>query len=1170
MRAAPASEAKLSARRLRNLESRGDDPVDEELPSGVEPVEVPEDVASRNDGSAIEDVRGDRLAGGDVDDGQDDDGTEDCKDPNQIDTPCEFHVVGLGASAGGLEALETFVSRVPPDSGMAFVVIQHLSPDFDSHMQQLLSRKTELPVHRAENEMVVERNSIYLIPPRMEMIISEGRLLLKEKLQDGTISQPIDHFFRSLAVDIGRYSIAVVLSGTGSDGSRGLVDVRKAGGLTISQEPSSAAFDGMPRSAIDTGAVNLILPPTSIPQALIRYVRDGLSPEAIVDEGLALTPLNGVDRVFELLEAQHGLDFTHYKSGTVSRRIQRRVVLAGVDSLDEYIEQLEDNPSEINDLYKDLLIGVTKFFRDTEAFEELSHSVIPQLVREGDPAEPIRVWVAGCASGEEAYSIAMLIDEAVRAQRINRTVKVFATDAHHVSLQRAAAGVYDVEAMKEMSAERRGRYFEKKRDGWHIRQSLRRCVIFAAHNVLKDVPFTQMGLVTCRNMLIYLHPSAQRKALSLFHFALRPGGHLFLGPSETTGDLRDEFEEVDKRWRIYRKVRDIRLPIEPVISMGSRHNDAAADFEGGAHAHVGDQATDRSLMATYDQLLDLKMPPSILVNDRFEILHIFGGAQRFLSYQPGRPINDVLATIHPKLRTPLTGALQHAMRRRETVRYFGIQVPTSEQELLEVQIVVELVSVRSDATPKLLIELQVLDELAPEDGPSETIDVDEISQERIRSLENDLRASQENLQATIEEMETANEELQATNEELTASNEELQSTNEELHSVNEELYTINAEHQRRVEELTEANLDMDNLLATTRVGVIFLDQDLAIRRFTPEMARLFHLVPQDIGRNIRGFAHNLVYDDFENDLLTAYHKQIEIEVAVRDRMGKHFLLRMMPYRTADVVEGVVMTLVDVEKLTSAQATAERFRYMAEASSEMFLLLNADGEIDYANPATENTTGMLREELLGKDFSTLVPSLGRSTFHHYWYHRADIPRDPIVTKMHTGSGDTTPVEVSLSPVEFHNQRYMFALVQEIAHRQRAEHELRLQLFAIESAVNGILISDLTQPDNPIVYANRGFCKMTGYEKEDVLGRNCRFLQGDDTDPATVQQIREAVAARESCYVVIRNYRKDGTPFWNELQLTPAPNEHGEVVNYVGVQHDVSYRYGDGETPRSHLS
>ncbi|GAB5439933.1 MAG: hypothetical protein Fues2KO_02820 [Fuerstiella sp.] len=1064
-------------------------------------------------------------------------------------------VVGIGASAGGLEALESLFDALPSSTGMAFVVVQHLSPDFKSHMEELLSRHTSMAIHRVEHEMPVEANSIYLIPPKKDMVIDSGRLLLLEKSSDQKISHPINRFFHSLAKDCGSSAIGIVLSGTGSDGARGVTAIHEAEGLVIVQSVESAKFDGMPMNAISTGIADLVLTPEAIGHALKRLAEEGITAEVVTELQNEWLEGDGTEQIFQLLREQHGLDFSLYKSATIARRIQRRIDLLNLPSQAEYIQLLIEDPGELNQLYKDLLIGVTRFFRDAEAFDVLERDIIPSIFRRRDPDTPIRVWVAGCASGEEAYSLAILIDEEIRRRKARFDVKIFATDVHHVSLHTAARGVFPEESLSELSETRRNEYFQKRSGGYQIAPHIRRHVIFAPHNVIADAPFTQMDLVSCRNMLIYLQPSAQRKVMSLFHFALKADGVLFLGPSETPGEISDEFTPLNSRWRIYRKNRDVRLPLVPPVRV-SRHTEQPTPV---ATAPIAGKRLPVSgaLLGTYDLLLERRMPPSILASNDLEILHVFAGAEAYIQSRSGRRTNLLMDLIEPALKTPLTGAVQHALRKGDVVRYLAAH-RAADGKLEDLQITVEPIHDPRTRVTNLLIEFGVSPGKASREITAEQVNAGEISRERIAGLESDLRFSEENLQATIEEMETSNEELQATNEELVASNEELQSTNEELHSVNEELYTVNQEHQRRVEELAQANTDMDNLLATTRVGVVYLDEDFCIRRFTPEIGRLLHLMPHDVGRSIEGFNHHLLHGDLIADLKTVFEEQREVERDLDARDGTSYLLRMLPYRSNDRVSGVVMTLIDVSRLRQTQREVERFKFMSEAAVDMQVLVDSDGRFAYANAAFCDAVGYTADELL----QMTVPDVDT----HFDAKRYQELFDALEEQQHAGleselkhrEGQQLPVEVAISPVVFDGQKFAFAALRDISGRRAAEQEARLLHAAVDSAGSGLLITDYLQPDNPITYVNSGFCEMTGYSEEDSLGRNCRFLQGDGTDPETVTELREAIAEGRNCRVLLKNYKRDGTPFWNDLVVTPVHSSDGQVTHFIGIQNDVTDR------------
>ena len=554
-------------------------------------------------------------------------------------------VVGIGASAGGLDALERFFDHLPKDTGMAFVVIQHLSPDFKSLMDELLARHTELPIHPVEDGMPVEPDSIYLIPPRKEMIVSDGRLLLSDRERQQELTLPIDLFFRSLAQDFGRRAVAIVLSGGGTDGSRGIRDVDRAGGVVIVQDPATAQFDGMPRTAREVGVATWIGAPEEMPRMLLEHARNRGTGHATAQANAE--PSKGLEAVYRMLEAEFGIDFTHYKPSTVTRRIERRVTLARSSNLEEYVARLRDERDELDVLYRDLLIGVTRFFRDPQAFDVLEQVVLPELLRREPRDQPLRIWVAGCATGEEAYSLAIVLRE-LMSRLGERRVQIFATDVHRESIERASRGIYDADALAHVSKERVTRYFLRMGDAYQVVADLRQMVVFAQHNVIKNAPFTRVDFVTCRNLLIYLQPAVQQKVLSLFHFALRRGGVLFLGPSETAGAVARDFEVVDKHWRLYRKQTDARLPVDvrnaPAALMQFDARPGPHPFVG-AGGSAGARYSLAQLLGTYDALLDDVMPPSLLVTERGELVHAFAGGSRFLQLRDGRQDLNVLDIV---------------------------------------------------------------------------------------------------------------------------------------------------------------------------------------------------------------------------------------------------------------------------------------------------------------------------------------------------------------------------------------------------------------------------------------------------------------------------------------------------------------------------------------------
>jgi two-component system CheB/CheR fusion protein len=839
------------------------------------------------------------------------------------DAPPPTHVVGIGASAGGLAALESFFDNLPDKTGMAFVVVQHLSPDFKSLMDELLARHTALPIHLVQDGMPVQADHVYLIPPKMEMIISGGRLLLSERGPQPELTLPIDVFFRSLARDCGARSVAIVLSGGGSDGSRGIRDVREAGGLVMVQDTGTAQFDGMPKTAREAGVAHWVLAPQDMPHILVEHAaRQGEAERPAKASGAR----GGIEAVYAMLEDQFGIDFTHYKPSTITRRIERRIALAQSTNVDEYVLRLREDRDELDILYRDLLIGVTHFFRDEQAFEMLETQVFPELLQRLPPGEPLRLWIAGCATGEEAYSLAIVLQD-VMARVGERAVKIFATDVHRGSLERAARAIYGAEALARVSPDRLARYFTRIGEAYQVVPDLRKMIVFAQHNVMRDAPFTRVDLVSCRNLLIYLQPAAQQKVLSLFHFALKRGGRLLLGPSETVGPLGNEFQVVDKHWRLYTKHTDIRVPLES--TMRSRAHGAEP-----RHLPEPPQIVPRHslthLLGTYDAILDEFMPPSLLLSDRGDLVHAFHGASQFLRLRDGRQDLDIMDIVEPELKLVLVGGMKRALAEATPLAFKNVRLePGGQPGVFDVTL--RRVRSRTSGVPHVLVSFEPAHEEDRTKAPTATeIHMAQVSRDQVSGLEAELSHTKENLQSAIEELETSNEELQAANEELQASNEELQSTNEELQSVNEELYTVNAEYQRKIAELTELTNDMDNLLASTEVGTVFLDRQLRIRKFTPQIADTFALVPHDVGRSIETFAYKLDHPELVDDLRAVLETSRPVERELGSARGKTFFLRIFPYRAQGTVDGVVLTLIDVSSLRAAEDALFHERYLLES------------------------------------------------------------------------------------------------------------------------------------------------------------------------------------------------------------------------------------------------
>lgn len=950
-------------------------------------------------------------------------------------------IVGMGASAGGLQALEEFFQTLQPPTGMAFVVVQHLSPHFKSLMDELLGRHSQLRVIRAENDTHLRADHVYLMPPGVEMILSGDALLLSEKDPKSRFSFPIDQFFRTLAQEQRERAVAIVLSGTGSDGSRGVVDVHNAGGLVLVQQEDSAKFTGMPHNAIQSGVVRHTVRPREMPELLRAHLRNAEQP---VDPQAASqkAPGGGIKEIFNLLKSDFQIDFSMYRPTTIARRIQRRLLMTPGMTLDGYAQALAGDPAERQALYHDLLIGVTSFFRDDEAFLRLQREVLPELLDKLDEGEEFRAWVAGCASGEEVYSLAILVDEVLARMNKSVSVKIFATDVHRPSLEIASSGSYSPESLAGVSQQRLGRYFRFDKGRYQASPRLREMLIFAPHNLLRDSPFTRLHLVCCRNLLIYFQAVAQQKALSLFHFSLLTGGVLFLGASESLGEYADEFDAVDDHWRIYRKRRDVRLhsTSEPLRVIG----------DGLRQLGIATQSprSTSSAQGLFEKILGETLPPSILIDESRQLLHSFGSAGRYLEMKSGRPSLDILDMLGGDMKMLLASGIQRAQRRGKPVMLANVRWKCAEtDQLLDVVVrpfqhsgcSVLLISFQESASPRPGKD-------RAEAGSEAEITAIQASRDRVETLERELRNMHENLQITVEELETSNEELEASNEELLAANEELQSTNEELQSVNEELFTVNTEHQKKIEELRLANRDVENLFLSTETHTLFLDEKLAIRKFTPRMAEVFNLIPGDVGRRIDSFVHTIECPDLQAKLRRALETGERFEEEIDDSNGMTYLMRIFSYDEEQPRAGVVFTLVDVTRLKHAE---RQFRVAVETAPGAIMMVDRDGIIRLANTLSETMFGYRSDELIGKRVEVLIPQ----RFHRR--HRVlqqQYFADPQLRPMGAGrqlsglrkSGEEFPLDIQLSPLDTPDGSFVLAAAIDLSETKRLERSLRDQV------------------------------------------------------------------------------------------------------------------------------
>lgn len=821
-----------------------------------------------------------------------------------------IHLIGIGASAGGLEALQKFFQSLDEDWPAAFVVIQHLSPDYKSYMPELLSRETHLNVLRAEEGMPVKRGHVYSIPPKNILRISNGRFVLEASNPHASLNLPIDEFFRSIAEEFGEKAVSIVLSGTGSDGMRGLRDVKGAGGVVFVQSESDAKFDGMPRSAISTGLADAILPVKEMPKVLSKLLQGKSFQHLIGDESPDGLAIDSVSDILSLIHSKKGLNFSKYKPNTIHRRLERRLGVCKCPDLKSYVQLLRQDPDELEQLYSELLIRVTSFFRDKELFENLSEKVLPQLIPEDTPVgRELRLWVSACSTGEEAYSYAILIKEYLDHHKLNVDVKIFATDLDQTSIEVAAKGIYPESIVADVSQERLDRFFERFNDQYQIKRTLRQMVVFAPHNLLDDPPFTKMDLVSCRNVLIYFQPEVQKRVLAKLTFSLNNNGVLVLGSSENITPVEDLYRTINSKWKIYQN-NAMKRPLGDMFQSGSDRPTLSN------RESASEQQMLRPLNSlkehVYQDMAEAMNTLILVLDQQCNLLHVFGESDSLLQMPRGKFISDVTKIVHPDLCSSLGVALARARRDGEEIFYGGIQI-----EELGMICNLKVRYLQSDTTPgrMFLVYIQKDDNESEVHSSSREL----VSDERELHLERELQFTRENLQATVEEFETTNEELQATNEELMASNEELQSTNEELQSVNEELQTVNSEHQIKLDQMTELNNDMNNLLNVTNYGILFLDIELNIRKFTPIMGQILKLMPQDVGRPLVHFSQ----DNLELNLIEIAKEILVSRQATehhcKSSQGSPYLVRAFPYLTdGESLDGVVMTFVHLGELTSEQ------------------------------------------------------------------------------------------------------------------------------------------------------------------------------------------------------------------------------------------------------------
>lgn len=901
-----------------------------------------------------------------------------------------FPIVAIGASAGGLAAFDAFFDAMSayPEPGVAFVLVQHLAPDRPSALLELVQRHTPMPVAEVTDGMPVAPNHVYVIPPNRDLAVMGGTLHLLEPAAPRGQRLPVDFLFRSLALEQRERAIGIVLSGTGSDGTLGARAIKSEGGVVMAQTPDTTEFDGMPRSVVAAGLADFVLPASEMPARLLalaaRRAGEADTPDLLLPADAA-----ALAKVLLLLRSQTGHDFSLYKPRTVLRRIERRMVVHRIESLAAYARYMQETLAEAEALFGDLLIGVTSFFRDPEAFAALDELVLGPLVDAVPDGGTLRVWTVGCSTGEEAYSIAMLLQERLEARPRDVRLQCFATDLDRRAIEVARAGVYPASIAADVTAERLARFFvQDPADGsWRVRRTLRDQLVFSEQDVVRDPPFSRIDLISCRNLLIYMGPELHARLMPLFHYALNPGGVLFLGAAETVGEFADLFARLDRGSKMFRR-RDadprVLRPAMPHVLVPARRHDLPATAP--ARATTPDRRRDLTEQAVLRQ-----GPAAALVTERGDLLYLHGRTGAYLELPPGDAAMNILTLARDGLRRDLTLALQEAAAQKAPVRRDGLVIRT-EGGVSRVNLTVRPATAGSGADPQDLF-VAIFDDVSTWDAaaPAELPGTD-AADARVRALSEELRAKEEYLRTSNEELaasngelRAANEELQSVNEELQSANEELETSKEELQSINEELATVNTELQTRMTDLSRANNDLNNLLASTGMGTVFVDHALCIQRFTPAITQVMPLLASDIGRPVGHLASNLIgYDRLVADIQGVLDTLTPREIEVQARPDVWFLLRIRPYRTLDnVIEGAVVTFTDITDVKRARAALHesaalrRLAVVVRDSRDAVLVQALDGRILAWNPGAERTYGWPEAEALAMNIRDILPEPDRA-------------------------------------------------------------------------------------------------------------------------------------------------------------------------------------------------
>ena len=1100
-------------------------------------------------------------------------------------------VVGLGGSAGAIQALREFFAAMPPRPGMAFVVVLHLSPEHESVLADLLQRVTALRVLKVTGTVAMEPDTVYVVPPGKVLEVRDGSLVLAPLPPDRHRHVAVDLLFRTLADTHGARATAIVLSGADGDGAIGIKRIKERGGLTIAQDPEEAQVAGMPSSAIATGMVDWVLPVGQMAERVIEYHR--MAPRLRLPASRTPPPTpslaeasdeRALREVLALLRHRTGRDFGDYKRATVVRRVGRRMQVNGIATMAGYLDCLRTRPGEAGALLQDLLISVTNFFRDTGYFEALD-AHLQQLFQGKSGSDTLRVWVAGCATGEEAYSIAMMLTEHARSLDAAPMLQIFATDLDDAAIRTARDGFYPAAIESDVSAERLRRFFVRERGGYRVRRELRESVLFAVHDLLKDSPFSRLDLVSCRNLLIYLNREAQHRVLDTFHFALQPGKTLFLGSAESVDGADSRFSVVDEQHRIYCHQA---MPRTDLLLPGRAGGPAMQHLQLAPHQgpvmhaaamlpqHVADTprpfspaAGEKSLSwgEVHLRLLEQLAPPSILVDGEQEILHMSPSAGRFLSFHGGEPSRNLLRLVHPALRIELRAALYRAGRTGQPTLLPTLAVETPGGIL---RVAPEVRPVPDLGSSCAIVLLPVLPEAPSHAAAAAELPADAAAEQLDRELEMlnaQLRNTIEQYEASTEELRASNEELQAMNEELRSATEELETNREELQSINEELTTVNHELKSKVDELGHANSDMQNLMDATAIATVFLDRDLRITRFTPSAVTLFNLIATDVGRPLSHLRTQLQYPELAEDARRVLERLALVEREVGASDGNWYLVRMLPYRTLDDrIAGVVLTFVDISERKQGQEALRRSedRFSAIVNQAVVGVVQTDleGHITFVNRHYSHMLGYGHDELIGTQLLDLIHPVDRQLSAHLMRRLAD-HGEPfhIEKRCLRKDGSTLWLHNSVSYLADALGRPTASIVvcNDISERKRAENALRESTerlrLVIENAVEYAIFS--TDLDRRITTWNSGAERILGYSENEAVGQlaDMIFTPEDRAAGAPLSETRTALATGGALDDRLHQ-RKDGSRFWASGALMPMHDGADAVVGFVKILRDQS--------------